>query len=83
VAWNAAVAVGERRNPLLRLELHPRDADFSAVRQSWQTILEHALRNRRAVTVADFMRHDRAAAMTAIFAVSEAPTTQWQSTNAE
>ncbi len=81
--WNPLVALFERRNPVLRIELHPRDADFSAVRQSWQTILEHALRHRRAVTVADFMRHDRAGAVTTISAATEAPTTQWQSTHAE
>ena len=32
LAWNAVVAVAERDNRLLRLELHPRDADFAAVR---------------------------------------------------
>lgn len=81
--WNPMVALFERRNPVLRIELHPRDADFSAVRQSWQAILEHALRHRRAVTVTDFMRHDRAGAVTTISAATEAPTTQWQSTHAE
>ena len=51
LAWNALVARAERANPVLRLELHPRDADFPAVRRSWQRILEAALRERRAVTV--------------------------------
>ena len=59
VAWNALVAVSERRNAVLRLELHPRDADFSEVRRSWQGILERALRDRKATTVADFMRRAR------------------------
>ena len=59
IAWNAAVAIGERNNPLLRLELHPRDADFVAVRQSWQRILERALRTRKPATVAEFMRRTR------------------------
>ena len=53
LAWNALVARAERANPLLRLELHPRDADFPAVRRSWQGILESALRERRAVTVGE------------------------------
>ena len=48
-------------NRVLRLELHPRDADFSAVRRSWQRILERALKHRRPSTVTDFMRHARPA----------------------
>jgi predicted deacetylase len=81
--WNAAVARLERANPLLRLELHPRDADYADVRRSWQRVLERALRDRRAVTVADFMRHDRAGAPTLVPAASVAPSTSWQSTSAE
>jgi predicted deacetylase len=59
LAWNALVDLAERRNPLLRIELHPRDADFTAVRRSWQRILERALRARRPSTVAEFMRRSR------------------------
>ena len=81
--WNGVVSLLERRNPLLRIELHPRDADFAPVRRSWQRALAHALRDRRAVTVADFMRHDRAAAPTLVPAPTVAPSTQWQSTSAE
>ena len=82
--WNAVVARLERGNPLLRLELHPRDADFADIRGSWQKVLQQALRDRRAVTVADFMRHDRAGAPTQVPAsVAAPPTTQWQSTTAE
>jgi len=81
--WNAAVARLERGNPLLRLELHPRDADFADIRRSWQKVLARALRDRRAVTVADFMRHDRAAAPTLVPDATVAPSTQWQSTSAE
>jgi hypothetical protein len=33
--------------------------------------------------VADFMRHDRAGALTVAPPLSVAPTTQWQSTTAE
>ncbi|MDQ6628027.1 MAG: polysaccharide deacetylase family protein, partial [Pseudomonadota bacterium] len=54
--WNRIVAVKERRNRLLRIELHPRDADFAGILGSWQRILEQALRDRRAMTVAEFMR---------------------------
>jgi len=61
LAWNALVDLAERRNPVLRLELHPRDADFAAVRRSWQRILERALRRRRPSTVAEFMRRTRPA----------------------
>ncbi len=64
--WNATVARLERGNRVLRLELHPRDADFADVRRSWQKVLARALHDRRAVTVADFMRHDRAAAPTLV-----------------
>lgn len=54
LAWNAGVARAERGNPLLRLELHPADADFAFVRRSWQGILRRALADgRRATTVAD------------------------------
>ena len=81
--WNTAVSRLEAGNRLLRLELHPRDADFAGVRRSWQKVLVRALRDRRAVTVADFMRHDRAAAATVAPPLSVAPTTQWQSTTAE
>ncbi|MEO8523611.1 MAG: polysaccharide deacetylase family protein [Caldimonas sp.] len=83
VIWNPLVALFERRKPVLRIELHPRDADFAAVRRSWETILERALHTRRATTVADFMRQHRAGAVTAVGAPTEAPTTQWQSTHAE
>jgi predicted deacetylase len=59
LAWNALVDLAERGNPVLRLELHPRDADFAAVRRSWQAILERALRGRTPSTVAEFMRRSR------------------------
>ena len=64
LAWNALVAVAERDNRLLRLELHPRDADFAAVKRSWQGILEKALRHRTPATVAEFMRRARSAEST-------------------
>lgn len=51
LGWNAAVAAAERRNGLLRLELHPGDADYPAIRRAWQRLLERALRSRRALTL--------------------------------
>lgn len=53
LAWNAALSRMQRRNPLLRLELHPRDADHAAVRRSWQRLLEQHLAERRACRLAD------------------------------
>ncbi len=75
LAWNAVVARLERSNPVLRIELHPRDADFAAISRSWQTILERALRDRRAITVADFMHRARPA--------NAGPSTLWKSTTAD
>ncbi len=51
IAWARLVAAKERSNPVLRFELHPRDADVPAVRRSWQRLLERALRSREALTV--------------------------------
>jgi len=59
LAWNAGVDLLERRNPVLRIELHPRDADFAPIRRSWQRILGRALHKRRPATVAEFMRKAR------------------------
>jgi predicted deacetylase len=61
LAWNRLVDLAERRNPVLRIELHPRDADFVAVRRSWQAILQRALKQRRPSTIADFMRRAHSA----------------------
>jgi predicted deacetylase len=52
VVWARVVEARVRRNSLLRLELHPRDADHAGVRRSWQRILATALREREALTVA-------------------------------
>jgi len=51
IAWARVVAATERRNPVLRFELHPRDADPPTVRRSWQRLLEQALKTREALTV--------------------------------
>jgi len=61
VAWARVVAAQARRNSLLRLELHPRDADHAGVRRSWQRLLERALHEREAVTVAHACARLRAA----------------------
>ncbi len=76
LAWNAAVARFERGNSVLRLELHPRDADFNAVRRSWQKILERALRDRTPATVAEFMRRTRPAGAADASAPNTWPTTR-------
>lgn len=51
--WNAGVAATLRGNPLLRLELHPHDADHAAVKRSWQRLLEAHLAGREACTLAE------------------------------
>jgi uncharacterized protein len=51
LAWNATVAATLRNNPLLRLELHPHDADHPAIRRSWQGLLAQHLAGRRATTL--------------------------------
>jgi predicted deacetylase len=52
VAWAAFNARSLRANPLLRLELHPADADHAGIRGSWQRVLEGALREREPMTMA-------------------------------
>ena len=51
LGWNTAVAKVECSRPLLRLELHPADAQHAAVRRSWMRLLAAALREREAVTL--------------------------------
>jgi hypothetical protein len=53
LAWNAVVAASLRRNPLLRLELHPNDGDHPAIRRSWQRLLERHLAHRQPRTLAE------------------------------
>ena len=48
------------------------DADFSDIRRSWQGILERALRDRKACTVAEFMR--------VTWPAEAGPSTSWQTT---
>jgi predicted deacetylase len=61
IAWARAVVASQASNPVLRLELHPRDADPPGVRRSWQRALEAALRRRSACTVEALTRRWRAA----------------------
>lgn len=57
VPWNAVVARRQRRAPLLRFELHPGDADYDAIRQSWMSLLQQALDDgRRPVTLREAVR---------------------------
>ncbi|HEX5686236.1 MAG TPA: polysaccharide deacetylase family protein [Ideonella sp.] len=47
VVWNTLLAGWQQRAPLLRLELHPHDADHAAVLRCWSRILARALRDGR------------------------------------
>jgi predicted deacetylase len=51
--WNEALARLSDTRPLLRLELHPADADHRGVRRSWMHLLERALARRRVATLHD------------------------------
>jgi len=46
VVWNTLLGHLLARAPLLRLELHPADADHPAVRRCWMRILGRALREQ-------------------------------------
>jgi len=46
LAWTRAVALHERHNPVLRLELHPHDADHAGIRRAWQRLLDAQLGRR-------------------------------------
>lgn len=48
--WNAALACSLQSRPLLRVSLHPGDADHPRVVQRWRILIEHALRDRRSLT---------------------------------
>lgn len=61
LAWNPAVARAAAALPLLRVGLHPDDAEDAAVRRSWQQCLARALEDRRVVTKAAFAREWAAA----------------------
>jgi predicted deacetylase len=60
VAWARVVAAMLRGNPLMRLELHPHDADHPKIRLSWQRLLEAELKRRQPLTVAQLTARWRA-----------------------
>jgi len=53
VVWNRAVATAQRQCPVLRLELHPGDAEHPEILRSWQPLLDAELKRRRPTTLAD------------------------------
>jgi uncharacterized protein len=64
VLWCSLLSRWLHRAPLLRLELHPHDADHPAVRRCWTRILARALREQqrrplRLDEVASRLRHGR------------------------
>ncbi|MEO8186717.1 MAG: polysaccharide deacetylase family protein [Burkholderiaceae bacterium] len=59
IVWNTVLSRITHHSPVLRLGLHPNDADSSSVRCSWQRLLERALTDREAVTKAEFVRQWR------------------------
>lgn len=60
IVWNTLLSRLTMNAPVLRLGLHPHDAESTAIRQSWQRLLEHALTDRVAVTKAEFVSRWRA-----------------------
>lgn len=54
LAWNPALAASAAHRPLVRVGLHPDDAEDPAVMRSWQRCLERLLRDRRAATKAAY-----------------------------
>ena len=59
IVWNTVLSRITDGAPVLRLGLHPNDAESASVRRSWQHLLESALTTRTAVTKAEFMRQWR------------------------
>ena len=59
IIWNGLLARVTENAPVLRLGLHPHDAEYRSVRRSWQRLLERALADRTAATKAEFMRQWR------------------------
>jgi len=56
MAWNRLLSAATQNAPVLRLGLHPRDAQVRALRLSWQRLLERLLKRRVAVTKVQFVR---------------------------
>jgi predicted deacetylase len=51
ILWNVGLAAGQRRQPVVRLELHPVDAEHAAIRACWRWLLKWQLRTREATTL--------------------------------
>lgn len=60
--WNALQAQRGSTWPLLRIELHPQDIDFSTTARSWQHLLRNALQQGRSVRTLGDVAHRLAAA---------------------
>ena len=59
ILWNTFLSRVTHNAQVLRLGLHPHDAESRSVRRSWQRLLERALTERAAVTKAEFVRQWR------------------------
>ena len=59
IVWNTVLSRVVHGKQVLRLGLHPHDAESPSVRRSWQGLLEHALTDRTAATKAEFVRQWR------------------------
>jgi hypothetical protein len=55
--WNSALGLFNASSPLLRLALHPHDADYDAVRLSWQRWLQAQVHARMVLTEAQVAAH--------------------------
>lgn len=53
VRWNRGLAIWQRDAPLVRLELHPPDADHPAILRTWQDLLRRHLRTRAPMTLSE------------------------------
>jgi predicted deacetylase len=60
IVWNMLLSRVTHGSQVLRLGLHPHDADSRPVTRSWQRLLERALSDRKAVTKAEFVGQWRA-----------------------
>lgn len=78
ILWNTLLSRLAQGSDVLRLGLHPYDAESPGVRRSWQRLLERALADRTAVTKADFVRdwrqsHRTAGHARAMHSLSQSP----------
>jgi len=59
IIWNTLLSRATQGSQVLRLGLHPFDAESGSVRRSWQRLLKYALSDRTAVTKAEYVRQWR------------------------